>query len=91
MAQPGFDRPETGSPDMPPKASVERARQGENIKGMMWVLVIGIGLIAVAFMILLALQHSPVTPDNKPAEINALTTSPGGPAPATLETAQSPS
>ncbi|MFT3722471.1 MAG: hypothetical protein QM773_02705 [Hyphomonadaceae bacterium] len=81
MAQTGFERPQTGSSELPPKVSAERARQGQNIKGMVWVLLISIGLVVAAYMVMLALQQKPVTPDNKPAEATA---------PATPETAQSP-
>lgn len=33
MAQAGWERPQTGSPELPPKVSTERARRGWNIKG----------------------------------------------------------
>lgn len=91
MAQPGYDHPQTGSPDAPPKISAERARQGQNIKGMVWVLLISIGLVVAAYMVMLALQQTPVTPDNKPAEMSAPSPGPGGPQPVAPETAKSPS
>jgi hypothetical protein len=91
MAQPGYDRPQTGSPDAPPKSSVEGARQGQNIKGMVWVLFISIGLVVAAYLVMLALQQQPVTPGGKPVEMTAPTPGPGGPEPVTPETAQSPS
>lgn len=88
MAQSGYDGPKTGSPDAPPKLSVERARQGQNIKGMIWVLVISLGLVVAAYMVMLALQQQPVTPDGKPADTMA--GAPADPA-ARQETAKSPS
>jgi hypothetical protein len=90
MAQTGFERPETGSPELPPKVSAERARQGQNVKGMIWVLMVSIGLVVAAYMIMLALQQKPVTPNNKPAEATAPSPGSGGPQQATPETAQSP-
>ena len=90
MAQTGFERPETGSPDLPPKISAERARQGQNIKGMVWVLLISIGLVVAAYMVMLSLQQQPVMPDGKPVEMTAPAPEPGAAQPSTPETAQSP-
>lgn len=81
MVQPGYDRPDG---DAAPKVSGQRARQGQNIKGMIWVLVAGIILVVAAYAIMLALQAKPVTPGNELAAPVADS------APATQETAQSP-
>lgn len=90
MAQPGYDRPYG---DAAPKVSGQRARQGQNVKGMIWVLILGIVLVVAAYAIMLALQAKPVTPGNElaaPAAESAPTPGPAGPAPVTPETAQSP-
>jgi hypothetical protein len=91
MAQTGYEEPKTGSPELPPRESTDRARQGQHIKGMIWVLIVGTVLLSVAYMIMLALQAEPVTPDGKVIENAAPTPGPSGPAPATPETAESPS
>jgi hypothetical protein len=62
MAQTGYenrpaDRPVAG--DAAPKVSAERARQGQRIKGMLLVLVLGIALLGVAYAVMLALQAQP--------------------------------
>lgn len=90
MAQTGFERPQTGRPELPPKVSTGRARQGWNIKGMSWVLMVSIGLVVAASMVMLALQQWLATQDGQPAEVNAPATRPSGPQSATPETAQSP-
>ena len=61
MAETGFeDRPDRPAPgDAAPKVSGQRARQGQNIKGMVAVLVVGILLVAVAYAVMLALQAEP--------------------------------
>ncbi len=62
MAQSGYenrpeDRPVPG--DAAPKNSGQRARQGQNIRGMLLVLVIGIALVGIAYAVMLALQAEP--------------------------------
>jgi len=92
MAQTGYDRPQAG--DTAPKISAEKARQGQNIKGMIWVLVISLVLVVGAYMVMLALQAEPLAVDGRaaddPAALTAPTPGPEGPAPITPETAQSP-
>ena len=68
MAQTGYenrpaDRPVPG--DAAPKVSGERARQGQNIKGMLFVLVIGIALVGIAYAVMLALQAEPASVVNE--------------------------
>jgi hypothetical protein len=69
--------------DAAAKLPRDEARQGQNVRGMTTVLVVGVVLVAIAYAIMLAFQSKPVTPDN--VERN--------PAPAieSQETAQSPS
>jgi hypothetical protein len=61
MAQQGYDKP-TQQPgslqpgDAAPKTTGQRARQGQNIKGMLWVLGIGIGLVVIAYAVMLAIS-----------------------------------
>ena len=71
--------------------AVQQARQGQNVKGMIWVLVISIVLVVAAYAVMLALQAEPVTPGNRAVEDIAPTPGPSGPAPVIPETAQSPS
>lgn len=68
MARPGYD---SNPGDAAPKTSGQRARQGENIKGMIWVLVVGIALVLLAYTVMLALSAQPVTPDNRSTETQA--------------------
>jgi len=89
MAQPGYERPQPGDPTH--DISAQDARQGRNVKGMIWVLVAGIVLVVAAFAIMLAIQAEPVTIDNRAVQDVVPTPGPNGPAPATPETAQSPS
>ena len=68
MAQTGYenrpaDRPVPG--DAAPKVSGERARQGQNIKGMLFVLVLGIALVGIAYAVMLALQAEPASVVNE--------------------------
>jgi Trk-type K+ transport system membrane component len=82
------DRPVPG--DSAPKISGQRARQGQNIKGMMAVLVLGILLVAIAYAVMLALQAEPTSVVNESRVEAAAKTeglSPGEPQP---ETAPSP-
>ena len=62
MAQTGSeDRPADGSApsDASPRISGQRARQGQNIKGMLVVLVVGTLLVSGAYAIMLALEAKP--------------------------------
>jgi len=90
MARVGFDETD---PDQPAtkNISVQRARQGQNVKGMIWVLVISLALVVAAYAIMLSLQAEPVTPGNRAVEDVAPAAGSAAPAPATPETAQSPS
>lgn len=69
--------------DAAAKLPRDEARQGQNVRGMTTVLVVGVVLVAIAYAIMLAFQSKPVTPDNAGRN----------PAPAieSPETAQSPS
>lgn len=68
MAQTGYDNRSGPSPagDAAPKISGQRARQGQNIKGMLMVLVVGILLVAVAYSVMLALQAEPRSVTEQP-------------------------
>jgi hypothetical protein len=57
MAQTGYEQPQQG--DAAPKVSGESARQGQNIKGMVWVLIVGTLLVVGAYGVMLALQQQP--------------------------------
>ncbi len=87
MAQTGYDRPQAGDPTH--NISTQDARQGRNVKGMVWVLGLSIALVIGAYAVMLALQAEPVTVDNRAAADVAPAASSAAPAPA--ETAQSPS
>jgi hypothetical protein len=82
MAEPRFDTTRTGNHnatnpgDAAPKTSGQRARQGENTKGMIWVLIIGVALVVLAYTVMLALSAEPVTVDGRQGE-DAAITSPG--------------
>jgi len=65
MARSGYDE-RTPPGDSAAKVSGQRARQGQNIRGMVGVLAIGIALVVLAYMIMLALSSQPVTGDNRP-------------------------
>jgi Trk-type K+ transport system membrane component len=94
MAQPGVDQDRSQPGDAAAKISGQRARQGQNIKGMIWVLVIGVLLVAAAFGVMLALQSEPAAVVNDSRnEATAATQglSPGdGQNPQGQETAPSP-
>lgn len=66
--------PQTSEGDAAPKLSQDRARQGQNIKGMMWVLIAGIALVVIAYTVMIALSAEPVTPDNRQVEDVGVTT-----------------
>lgn len=79
MARPEYEQPnEPGA-----KLQREDARQGRNVRGMTAVLAVGVGLVVIAFAVMLAFQRTPVAPDG--TEENAT------PAIESPETAQSPS
>ena len=87
MAQTEFNRTSDG--DAAPKISGQRARQGQNIKGMLAVLVIGTLLITVAYAVMLALSAKPAATVNESHE-QAAATAPVQTPPAPPETASSP-
>jgi hypothetical protein len=92
MAQ-GFEDSPSDAPvpgDSAAKISGQRARQGQNIKGMVLVLVIGTLLVAGAFAIMLSLQAEPSSVVNE-SRVEAATSAPvQQPLPANPETAGSP-
>ncbi|HVY90965.1 MAG TPA: hypothetical protein VG942_19005 [Hyphomonadaceae bacterium] len=57
MAQTQSDQPEAG--DSNAKLNREDARQGQNVRGMVWVLGIGTLLVVAAYAVMLALGHKP--------------------------------
>ena len=67
MTRVGFDETD---PDQPTtkNISAQRARQGQNVKGMIWVLVVSIVLVVAAYVVMLSLQAEPVTPGNRAVE-----------------------
>ncbi len=89
MPQVGFDETDPNQPATK-NISVQRARQGQNVKGMIWVLVVSVVLVVAAFAVMLALQNEPVTPGNQAVEDIAPTAGPGGPGAVTPETTQPP-
>lgn len=72
MGQYGYDRPEQTTPmqagDAAPKTSGQRARQGQNIKGMLWVLGLGIGLVVIAYAVMLSLTAPTASEEQIAAE-----------------------
>lgn len=83
MAEPPYNPSNPG--DAAAKLGPERARQGQNIKGMIWVLGIGIALVVIAYMVLITLSAQPVTPDNRPIlENGAAAEAPIAPPPAEI-------
>lgn len=88
MARVGFDETDTNQP--PTKnISTQRARQGQNVKGMIWVLVVSIGLVVAAYAVMLALQVEPVTPGNQAGQGVAPAPGMGGPVAVAPETTRS--
>jgi hypothetical protein len=72
MAQPGYEIPNPKGGDLQPgdsnaKLSAQRARQGQNIKGMIWVLIIGVAMVVIAYAVMLALQAEPSAVVNESA------------------------
>lgn len=81
MAEPRYAPSDPG--DAAAKLGPEKSRQGQNVKGMIWVLIVGIALVVLAYTVMLALSAQQVSPDNR-ATAPAAVTAP------TPETAQSP-
>ena len=82
MAEPRQNPSNPG--DAAVKFGPKKARQGQSVRGMIWVLIVGIALVVLAYTVMLALSAQPVAPDNHtiaPAPIAATPTQ---------ETAQSP-
>lgn len=52
---------------MPQQLSDKEVRQGQNVRGMIWVLLIGIAAVVVAYTIMLALTAEPVREDGSVA------------------------
>ena len=76
MAQAKYDptKPSTpGGPSLRPTA--EKARQGQNINGMVAVLVAGTLLVTAAFAIMLALRSQPASVTNAGKDAAAAATS----------------
>lgn len=61
MAQSGYERTKDDMQpgDAAPKVSGQRARQGQNVRGMLAVLVVGTLLVVIAYAIMLALRVEP--------------------------------
>jgi hypothetical protein len=87
MARTGFERTPEG--DAAPKVSGQRARQGQNIKGMLAVLIVGTLLVVGAYAIMLALSAKPAATVNESHE-QAAATAPVQTPPEAPETAGSP-
>jgi Trk-type K+ transport system membrane component len=71
MAQPGYETEDLQPGDSNAKLSGQRARQGQNIKGMIWVLIIGVALVVIAYAVMLALQAEPSSVVNESANAAA--------------------
>lgn len=87
MAEPRYNPSNPG--DAAAKLGPEKARQGQNVKGMIWVLIVGIALVVLAYTVMLALSAR-TTPDNIPTAAPSTMSSTTSSASATPETAQSP-
>ena len=61
MALTESERLQSSDAPQPPgaKTTGQRARQGQNIKGMLAVLVVGVLLVVIAYAVMLALQQQP--------------------------------
>ncbi|HEV7692143.1 MAG TPA: hypothetical protein VGO52_15005 [Hyphomonadaceae bacterium] len=92
MAQPGYETEELQPGDSNAKLSAQRARQGQNIKGMIWVLIIGVALVVIAYAVMLALQAEPSSVVNASANeaASAPANSQGPSAPSDVQPQQSP-
>lgn len=67
MAKPGYGTEQLDPGDSNAKLSAQSARQGQNVKGMIWVLVIGVALVVIAYTVMLALQAVPSSVVNESA------------------------
>ncbi len=65
MAQSGYDKT-TPPGDAAPKTTGQRARQGQNVRGMLWVLGLGIAFVVIAYVVMIALS-APTAGDNQTA------------------------
>ena len=93
MAQSGYENRPANRPapgDAAPKVSGQRARQGQNIKGMLLVLVLGILLVAIAYAVMLALQAEPTSVVNESGTDAAAATQGLAPGESQPETPPSP-
>jgi hypothetical protein len=59
--------------------STEEVRQGRNMKGMVWVLVVSIALIVMGYMLMLAFSAKSVTVDGQLLETPAAATDAAAP------------
>lgn len=83
MALTETERLQSSDAPQPPgaKTTGQRARQGQNIKGMLAVLVVGILLVVVAYAIMLALSSEPAAvtdASRNDAALEATTQAPPG-------------
>ena len=90
MAQSGIEDRPVVPDDVGAKLSGQNARQGQNIKGMLAVLVVGTLLVAGAFAAMLALQAQPSSVVTESRDAAAANTSTLQAPPAAPETAASP-
>jgi hypothetical protein len=67
MATPGYETEKLEPGDSNAKLSAQGARQGQNVKGMIWVLIIGVALVVIAYAVMLALQAEPSAVVNESA------------------------
>jgi hypothetical protein len=77
MAEPRYDdvSPQ-GAPTGPSmRPTGEKARQGQNIRGMVAVLIVGTLLVAIAFGVMLTLRNEPSSVTNSGREAAAAATS----------------
>lgn len=82
MAEPRHNPSNPG--DAAAKLGPEKARQGQSVRGVIWVLIVGIALVVLAYTVMLALSAQPVSPDNRSTAPAPVAATP------TQETAQSP-
>jgi len=92
MAQPGYETEKLEPGDSNAKLSAQRARQGQNIKGMIWVLIVGVALVVIAYAVMLALQAEPSSVVNESANdaASAPVNSQGPSAPSDVQPQQTP-
>lgn len=65
MAQTRYEQTPEG--DAAPQMSGQRARQGQNVSGMVWVLILGTAFVVLAYTVMITLNSQPVNPENRPA------------------------